>query len=116
MPYRAPRLCRCGNVVPNGVLCACQVQANRDRRARHDRHRPSARARGYNHEWRKARTAYLAMHLRCVRCGKPATVVDHITPHKGNDRLFWDRTNWQPLCASCHSKHKQREERRNAFN
>ncbi|MCG8990866.1 HNH endonuclease [Laribacter hongkongensis] len=40
-----------------------------------------------------------------------ATVVDHITPHRGDQRLFWDSSNWQPLCASCHSGAKQREER-----
>ncbi|WP_085981300.1 MULTISPECIES: HNH endonuclease signature motif containing protein [unclassified Paenibacillus] len=34
---------------------------------------------------------------------EPATVVDHITPHKGDMGLFWDQGNWQPLCATCHS-------------
>lgn len=32
----------------------------------------------------------------------PATVVDHIIPHTGNDKLFWDKDNWQSLCKSCH--------------
>ncbi|WP_460274261.1 HNH endonuclease signature motif containing protein [Celeribacter sp. ULVN23_4] len=49
----------------------------------------------------------------CVRCGAPATVVDHIIPHKGDDRLFWDKTNWQALCKPCHDRQKQREERAN---
>ncbi len=31
---------------------------------------------------------------------------------QGHRKLFWDLTNWQPLCKSCHSRHKQREERR----
>lgn len=31
-----------------------------------------------------------------------ATVVDHITPHKGDKALFWQRANWQPLCKRCH--------------
>ncbi|MDE4173662.1 HNH endonuclease [Phaeobacter sp. PT47_59] len=43
-------------------------------------------------------------------CGAPATVVDHIKAHRGDERLFWGRTNWQPLCASCHNRHKQRQE------
>jgi len=34
----------------------------------------------------------------------PATVVDHIIPHRGDERLFWDETNWQPLCKQCHDK------------
>ena len=32
----------------------------------------------------------------------PATVVDHVIPHRGNKQLFWDEKNWQPLCKSCH--------------
>ncbi|WP_323784771.1 HNH endonuclease signature motif containing protein [Thalassovita sp.] len=44
-------------------------------------------------------------------CGASATVVDHIKAHRGDERLFWDRTNWQPLCAPCHNRHKQRQER-----
>lgn len=29
-------------------------------------------------------------------------MVDHITPHKGDRGLFWDRNNWQALCKTCH--------------
>jgi 5-methylcytosine-specific restriction endonuclease McrA len=111
MPIAPPRLCGCGSIVPAGERCACQKAGDRARKARHDRHRPTARQRGYNHEWQKARTIFLAAHPHCAMCGKPATVVDHIRPHRGDDTLFWDRTNWQPLCAVCHNKHKQREER-----
>jgi 5-methylcytosine-specific restriction protein A len=32
----------------------------------------------------------------------PATVVDHIKPHKGNAILFWLVSNWQGLCKHCH--------------
>jgi 5-methylcytosine-specific restriction protein A len=39
-----------------------------------------------------------------------ATVVDHTTPHRGDMTLFWDERNWQGLCATHHSKDKQREE------
>ena len=79
--------------------------------------RPSAAKRGYGRHWRKARRAYLGRHPLCVRCkaaGRTVTAseVDHIVPHRGEGKLFWDPTNWQPLCKSCHSCHKQREERR----
>ena len=33
-----------------------------------------------------------------------ATVVDHIIPHRGDQKLFWDQNNWQALCKSCHDK------------
>lgn len=39
-----------------------------------------------------------------------ATVVDHVIPHKGDLGLFWDLTNWQPLCKLCHDSVKQAQE------
>jgi 5-methylcytosine-specific restriction endonuclease McrA len=36
-----------------------------------------------------------------------STVVDHITPHKGNVSLFWDVNNLQALCVGCHNAGKQ---------
>jgi 5-methylcytosine-specific restriction protein A len=32
-----------------------------------------------------------------------ATQTDHIVPHRGNMKLFWDPKNWQSLCEGCHS-------------
>lgn len=35
-------------------------------------------------------------------------VVDHRRPHRGDERLFWERRNLQALCKSpCHDRHKQ---------
>ncbi|MEQ8326528.1 MAG: HNH endonuclease signature motif containing protein [Parvibaculaceae bacterium] len=112
MPYAAPRHCACGRIVPARERCACQKARDLVRKARHDAKRPSARQRGYTSEWQKARADYLKAHPYCVMCDIPANTVDHIEPHKGDERLFWDRTNWQSLCASCHSRRKQRQERR----
>ena len=42
---------------------------------------------------------------------KEAAVVDHITPHKGDMKLFWDSDNWQSLCKQCHDSEKQRLEK-----
>lgn len=76
---------------------------------------PSAHARGYTARWRKARALFLyarPLCLYCERMGKivGATVVDHIIPHKGDYKLFWDQHNWQPLCKRCHDSIKQKEE------
>jgi 5-methylcytosine-specific restriction endonuclease McrA len=46
---------------------------------------------------------FLAEYPACVLCGQPAKVVDHITPHRGDEALFWDKSNWQPLCWKHHS-------------
>ena len=40
-----------------------------------------------------------------------AEVVDHITPHRGDSAVFWDKANWQSLCKRCHDSAKQAEER-----
>lgn len=72
--------------------------------------------RGYGYQWQKVRERHLEAHPLCVMCeaeGKvtAATVVDHRTPHRGDQTIFWDEKNWQSLCASHHSSDKQREER-----
>lgn len=110
---KPPHICTCGNIVPHGERCACQINQTRERNKRHDRRRPNASQRGYGSKWRKARAAFLAMFDRCAwpGCNAKATLVDHIIPHKGDDHLFWDQTNWQPLCTSCHSRKKQQQER-----
>ena len=112
MPIRAPRICGCGHVVASGVRCACQVKRDAERKARAEVNRPSARERGYDSKWDKERVAYLAAHPTCTRCPAPSTVVDHVTPHRGDRKLFWSRSNWQPLCTTCHSRAKQAEEKR----
>ena len=78
----------------------------REQQRTHDDHRGSARERGYTNKWDKARLHYLAAHPLCICCGAqgmihPATVVDHIEPHKGDMVKFWNRANWQGLCEWC---------------
>lgn len=75
--------------------------------------RANAGERGYNHRWRVARVAFLREHPFCVHCLPlyvAATVVDHIVPHRGDQQLFWDKSNWQPLCKVCHDQWKQKIE------
>ncbi len=72
-------------------------------------------ARGYGSRWQSARLGFLRAHPLCVLCETSgritaADTVDHVRPHLGDMRLFWDRANWQPLCRSCHSSTKQRAE------
>lgn len=74
--------------------------------------RGSASSRGYGARWRRARAAFLAEHPLCADhqargLVAAATVVDHIVPHRGDQALFWDRANWQPLCKGCHDSQKQ---------
>ena len=69
----------------------------------------SASSRGYGRGWQKASKAYLTSHPLCVNCMKEgrytkATLVDHIVPHRSDEKLFWDQNNWQALCKRCHDK------------
>jgi 5-methylcytosine-specific restriction enzyme A len=111
---RPPRLCSCGKIVPAAERCACQITADRARKARHDRRRPTAARRGYNRAWREARADFLQRNPYCRHdgCGRPASIVHHVIAHKGDDRLFWDRSNWLPVCKRCHDGPLQAQERR----
>lgn len=39
-------------------------------------------------------------------------VIDHVIPHKGDERLFWDPNNLQAVSKTYHDSDKQRSERR----
>ncbi|WP_127078394.1 HNH endonuclease signature motif containing protein [Rhodomicrobium lacus] len=90
-------------------------ERERERKREFDRYREPSHVRGYNHRWRKARATYLRSHPLCAMCwadgvATPATVVDHITPHKGDSTLFWDTNNWQALCKRHHDEKTARED------
>ena len=105
MPYKPNKPCAhpgCSALVPaNSKYC--------------EKHKPlhleeirSATSRGYGSKWQKARKQFLAANPLCVECLKEgrytkATDVDHIVPHRGDQKLFWDRGNWQALCHRHHS-------------
>lgn len=74
--------------------------------------RAKTAARGYGGKWQRERLSYLREHPLCVMCEKEgritaAQVVDHITPHKGDHKLMWSRSNWQALCKPHHDRDKQ---------
>ena len=112
MPYRAPSIRACGCVLTSGERCQHIVARDRERKAAFDEKRPSSRERGYNSKWEAARKGFLAKHPSCVMCGEPANIVDHKTPHRGDMKLFWDKSNWQSLCTHHHNSAKQSQEKR----
>jgi len=94
----------CGTLTANTYCTACQKKID----DQYEASRPSAAARGYNSRWRRESKAYLAHNKWCVHClaaglHVEAEHVDHIKPHKGSHKLFWDKNNWQALCKPCHS-------------
>lgn len=69
----------------------------------------------YDRRWRKRRAQQLKAHPLCRIClavyarPVPATVADHITPHRDDPVLFAGPL--QSLCAHCHNSWKQAQER-----
>jgi len=69
-------------------------------------------------KWQRLRWKVIEQaHFTCSMCGKLESntsqlVADHITPHKGDEKLFWDAGNLQCLCKHCHDTTKKRMERR----
>lgn len=81
----------------------------KERWKRRFRKKGSSAARGYGARWRRLRERFLSEHplyAECLKQGRavPATDVDHIRPHKGNEDLMWDEENLQALCHACHSR------------
>ena len=125
-PFAAPGYERSGGMPrkPN-VACkhpGCPRLISPDRNycdeheALHRGDRAGAAKRGYDSRWQKARARYLRAHPLCVECKRngritESTVVDHITPHRGDPILFWDEENWQALCKNCHDKKTMTEDR-----
>lgn len=86
----------------------CEMHRTQERKEI-DQKRGSAAHRGYDARWRAARKCYLANHPLCVECEQlgllaAASIVDHIVPHKGDPKLFWNESNWQALCTQCHNR------------
>lgn len=85
------------------------ARSEAQRKADFDKRRGTAAERGYDARWRKLRSVVLFEEPLCRTClvrgyTTPASEVDHIVPHKGRRELFYDRTNLQAMCKSCHSR------------
>lgn len=121
MPKKAKRPCMyfgCPNLVEAGEKYCPEHKENEVQQQRqYDNERGTAAQRGYDARWRKARILFLRRHPicecdECKRLGRilPATVVDHIKPHKGDPKLFWDKNNWQAMAKSCHDRKTAKED------
>jgi 5-methylcytosine-specific restriction protein A len=116
MPTAAKRPCSwpgCNTLVDSG---RCDKHKRQERRS-YDEYRGSASSRGYGWKWQKYRKRFLAAHPLCAICeanGRvtPATEVDHIEPHKGDQVKFWQGSNHQALCKPCHSRKTATEDGR----
>ncbi|WP_153740920.1 HNH endonuclease [Marinobacter nauticus] len=112
MPQRPLKPCSapaCRELVRGQRFCEKHQHLADQHKRSHDQRRGSSAKRGYGYKWQKARERFLQSHPLCIKCHengrvKAATDVDHIVPHRGDMKLFWDDSNWQALCHSCHSE------------
>lgn len=124
VPRAAPRPClvpRCPGFAGPGGRCA----AHDGRAPRRTRDAEFDAARGQAQPWRKWYRTKRWLQLRaqvlardplcqCERCQggarrvTPATVVDHVVPHRGDPDLFWALSNLQGLAKRCHDQKSRR--------
>lgn len=79
-----------------------------------ERYRGSASSRGYDHQWRRVRAAFLLSHSLCKHCEirGQVTAADEVhhklkVADRPDLRLVW--SNLEALCKPCHSAETQRE-------
>ena len=66
------------------------------------RHRRDGRKGAYGGEWPTFSAQWLRLHPTCVRCGKPATLTDHVKMVNAGGRIMGNR--YQSMCQGCHNK------------
>lgn len=110
------KICKCGRLIDLEEYLCPSCKADKDKRIKlYDKQRGSASERGYDSRWRKYRLTFLRNNPLCVECMKngkltPSSRVDHIIPHKGDMKLFWDPKNHQALCEGCHNRKTAKED------
>ena len=119
LPKRPCRHQGCVDYALDGKrFCAAHYKEHenmRKRESRAERGRPWWSRLYDRPEWKDRKAAFLRRNPLCAECAKfnvvrGAEVVDHIVPHCGDMELFWDESNWQPLCAQCHNEKTARED------
>lgn len=108
MPTAAKHPCastRCPGLATGRYCEACKAKG----KGRETR--KTSAQRGYGYRWQKASAAYLRAHPIAVDWFKThdgrifaAELVDHIVPHRGDMKLFWDPKNWQGLTKADHDR------------
>lgn len=107
MPSKPLKPCKssgCPELVQSGY-CDKHKKNNYE----YDKKRGTANQRGYTYRWQQYRELFLKKNPICVECEEeelitPSTTVDHIVPHKGDHKLFWDSKNHQGLCKRHHDR------------
>lgn len=118
MPKKVCKFPGCKTSVPRGsVYCDQHREAGASEEYRQDqRHDCREWQHLYNTtRWKRRREAQLKAFPLCADCTRAgrirlAAVADHITPHRGDEELFYNG-ELQSLCVPCHSIKTNEEQR-----
>ena len=118
MPSKQKKLCNesgCRNIVTRGSKCAEHYKEPvRDYKA--EKAAKPLHNKWYSDpQWRRIRAIQLKLKPLCADCLardilRPACIVDHIDPHKGDWSKFTDPDNLQSLCKKCHDRKTAKED------
>jgi len=106
-PLKACPVPGCPNRVTRG---RCEQHTRQSQRLASS-HQASRHERGYDNRWAAYARSFLAANPNCRdiyavhgQFGKFADLVDHIIPASVAPELFWEPSNHQSLCTTCHRR------------
>lgn len=111
LPKRACSVPGCPDLESPGGHGRCRSHARMRELTYRD---PKVRALYRTARWLKLRGIALAGHPICAACARAgritaATDVHHVRRHGGDPALFFDFSNLECLCVSCHASETARE-------
>lgn len=120
MPYLAHKPCAkagcAAYAVPGAQYCSRHLEEAKKQKLKDRWAVCKNTAKLYNSAiYQRMRAAQLRQKPLCTACLargkiKAATDCDHIVPHKGDLKLFFDQNNLQSLCHACHASKTARED------
>ena len=91
----------------------CDVHGKKneqERQAYLNANRPTSTGLGYDREWQRFRSGFLAENPVCVDCGGQANQVDHVNSVRDHPELRLSYSNCRAMCARCHSRRTARDQ------
>jgi 5-methylcytosine-specific restriction enzyme A len=117
MPGRAYRICAKSGCNKLSLNKYCELHSDHGKRVDEQRSHDPIRSLLFTPTWRATRRLILSRDILCKACGRAfSNEVDHRVPahawvsrHGGDLASFFDESNLQGLCKSCHTAKTDKE-------